>query len=263
MRNLMSGLAISCILLGLQGCATAPSASEEVRSTLAPTGKMRIAVLPGAPSSMVREPVTGTIRGVAVEVGSELARRLGVEYQLIEFGSFADVVAALTSGRADLAAFNASSAQAVNVLLSPPLYSVESGYLVPPGSRIQSIADIDTVNLRVGVQQNSTSQRTLTGLLKNATIVPVAILETVPDLLKQGRLDAFATNKAILFDTSDRLPGSKVLDGRYSIEHQSIAIPKGREAASDFMQEFIRDVLRSGLVAGAAGRARLRGYVIQ
>lgn len=260
-RSVVSMIALAGT--GLSGCASSPNVSPEIQQTLAPTGKLRLAALPGAPASLVREPGTGATRGVAFEISTELARRLHVPLEVLDFGSFSAVVDALTSGRADVAAFNANSARAREVFLSPPLYLVESGYLVPPSSRMQSLIEVDQAGVRVGVQENSTTQATLARLLKNARTVPVANLQTVPELFSRGELDVFATNKPILFDTSDRVPGSRVLPGRFSIERQTIAFPKGRERATPFINEFISEVVRNGLVNQAAQRARLRGFVTE
>ena len=251
----------------LASCATIqfPRTSEDitlVRKTLAPTGTLRIAGLMGAPTSMVRDPATGERRGVGYEVGVELAKRLGTPFEVMEFGAFAQVAEAIASGRADFAAFNAASDRAKDVWVSKPLFLMESGYLVPAGSRITSTVSADQSGIRIGVQQNSTSQRVLGGLLQHATLEPVPNLQNVPAMLAGGQLDAFATNKGILFDLADRVPGSQVLEGSYTTERQSVAVPKGREDATAFLEQFLRDMTASGLVAESARRARARGLII-
>ena len=233
-----------------------------IRSALAPTGTLRIAGLNGAPTSLVRDPVTGERRGVGFEIGVELAKRLGVPFEVLEFGAFPLVAEAIASGRADFGAFNAASERAKDVWVSKPLFLQESGYLVPSGSRISDFTLADQSGMRIGVQQNSTSQRVLTALLKQASLVPVPNLQNVPQMLTNGQLDAFATNKGILFDLSDRVPGSRVLTGSFTIERQSVAVPKGREVATIFMERFLQEMTASGFVAESARRARARGLII-
>jgi polar amino acid transport system substrate-binding protein len=210
----------------------------------------------------VRDPVTGERRGIGYEVSVELARRLGVPFEVQEFGAFSQVAEAIASGRADIGAFNAANERAKDVWVSSPLFLQESSYLVPGSSRITSQATADQAGLRIGVQQNSTSQRVLAGLLKQATIVPVPNLQNVPEMLTAGRLDAFATNKSILFDVADRVPGSRVLEGSFTTERQAVAVPKGREPAIPFLEQFIKDVTSNGMVAEFARRARARGLII-
>lgn len=246
---------------GAFGCSTAPTVPNGVRDALAPTGKLRFAALPGAPTSYIKEAGGVASRGVGFEVASELARRLGVPIEIAEYGSFAAKVDALTSGRADISAFNATSPRAAEVLLTPALYEIESGYLVGPRTQICVIDEIDRMGIRVGVQQGSSSQAALTRLLKNAKVVPIANLQTVPDLLVKGELEAFATNKPILFDTMDRTPGARVLDGRFGIERHAMGYPKGRDAAAPFMAALINDMAKRGMIDQAAARARLRGII--
>ena len=265
MRTLPTLVVIVFVAL-LQACASAPDAarpSAQVRQALAPTGTLRIAVLTGSPMSMVREPATGQLRGIAYELGTALAVRLDVPYQLVEFTSFADVATAIASGRADVGMFNASSPRASEVWIAPPLLSQEASYLVPAGSSIRSLADADRSGVRIGVQQNSSSQSQLSRSLKAATLVPVPNLQNVPQLFASQQLDAFATNKGILFDLSDRVAGSQILEGGYGVEHQSIATPKGRDVAVPFLTTFLDDARRSGLVKQSAERARLRGVIFR
>ena len=75
-------------------------------------------------------------------------------------------------------------------------------------------------------------------------------------------LDAFATNKATLFEMSDQLPGSRILPGRWGLEHFAIGLPKGREAAMPLVSGFANDVKADGRVARAVEHAGLRGVVL-
>ena len=244
-------------LVGCAGTATAPSTEEQ--RALAPTGKLRVGVYPGSPTSMLRDAASGDVKGVSVDLGTELAKRLGVPYERVEYARIADVIAGLKSSAVDFTISNATPARAKDVDFTQPLVSIELGYLVPSGSPIASIADIDRPGVRIGVTQGSTSLTTLPKLLKNASVVPAPTLKAAAEMLSQRKLDAFATNKAILFEMSDGLPGSRILDGRWGLEYLAIAIPKGREPGMAYMRKFVDEAISQGLVARAAERAGLRG----
>ena len=77
-----------------------------------------------------------------------------------------------------------------------------------------------------------------------------------------GAINAYATNKAALFEMAEKLPGSKVLEGRWGIERHAIAIPKGREQAMAFIRQFTNEVKSEGVVGAAIARAGLRGAMI-
>ena len=71
--------------------------------------------------------------------------------------------------------------------------------------------------MRIGVSQGSTSQGVLTRELKQARVVAAASLQVAGEMLQRREIDAFATNKAILFELADRVPGARVLDGRWGL----------------------------------------------
>ena len=121
------------------------------------------------------------------------------------------------------------------------------------------MADVDRPGVRVGVTKDSTSERTLPKLLPNATVTPAPNVKLAVEMVARGELDAFATNKAILFEMSDRMPGARVLDGRWGVEHLAAAIPKGRDGGLDYLRRFVADIQASGLLAQAVARAGLRG----
>lgn len=252
----------------LAGCSTAPvgapsavaaTAPAEVRQALAPTGVLRVAVYPGSPTSLVRGPAGVPERGVTVELGRELARRLGVPVELKVFERVPQIIDALKAGQADMTLTNASPARAREVDFTPPLVLLETGYLAAPGSRISAVDQVDQAGVRVGVAQGSTSQATLGAQLRAARLVAAPSVPAATEQLRRGELDVFATNKGILFDMADRLPGSRVLDGRWGLEQLAIAVPQGRAAGRAWLQAFVADAPTQALVRDAAGRAGLRG----
>lgn len=254
---LQAWLAASALLLG---CAT-PGVAPEIVKTLAPTGTLRVGVYAGSPTSLVRGPGAGEMRGVTVDVGREMARRLGVPVEWVVLERVPQIIDALKAGRADFTITNASPARAREVDFTAPLIGLESGYLVAGASPLRSLADVDRAGVRVGVTQGSTSQGVLSRDLKQARLVVAPSVEAATQMLRQGELDAFATNKGILFEMSDQIPGSRVLDGRWGLEQLAIAVPQGRGAAAAWLKAFAADVTATGLVQQAATRAGLRGTV--
>ena len=78
--------------------AGASQVSAELRQVLAPTGALRIAVYPGRPTSLVRRPGSDEARGLSVDIGHELARRLGVPAQLVVLDRVEQAIEALRNG---------------------------------------------------------------------------------------------------------------------------------------------------------------------
>ncbi|MCU0946446.1 MAG: transporter substrate-binding domain-containing protein [Rubritepida sp.] len=240
--------------------AAAPARADgPPRAILAPTGTLRVAVYPGSPTSLVRDARTGEARGLSVDLGTEVARRLGVPVKLRSFTRVPEVIAAIAAGEADLTISNATPARAREVDFSETVVSLELGFLVPAAAAARSAAEVDAAGMRIGAVTGSTTERTLPGQLRAARVVAVANLGAGRAALAAGELDAFATNKAILFEMSDQLPGARVLDGRWGLEHLAFAVPKGRGAALPWLSAFAAEARASGLLAEAIARAGLRG----
>jgi polar amino acid transport system substrate-binding protein len=254
-------LAVTSLAI-LTGCAGVPSAADTASiKALAPTGRLRVGLYPGTPTSIVGDLSSGNAKGVGLELGRELAKRAGVPFEPVVFQNNAAVLAAAKSGAVDMVFTNATPARMNDLDFSPTVLNVEQGYLVPAGSAIREINEIDRAAVRIGLSEGSTSAATLSRELRNATIVTTPSLKAAIEMLATAKLDAFATNKAILFEMSDQLPGSRVLAGRYGLEGLAIGLPKGREAAMPLVSSFVSEVKANGQLARVVERAGLRGSV--
>jgi len=239
--------------------STATMSSEGLRQVLAPTGKLRVGLYPGTPTSYIRDNPAVEPKGVGYELGKELAKRLGVPYEPVVFSKNAEVLEAVKTGKVDVAFTNATAARAKDMDFTPPYLDIELGYLVPKGSAVTSMADIDLPGIRVGVTEHSSSDAALSRDLKNASVVRSGTVKSGIEMLAQHQIDAYATNKPTLFEMADALPGARVLDGRWGLERHAIAIPKGRDAGMAFVSKFAADAKAEGLVKAAVQRAGLRG----
>jgi polar amino acid transport system substrate-binding protein len=232
-----------------------------MRDVLAPTGKLRVGVFPGSPLSMALDRATGEMHGLGVDLGKELAKRLGVPFEQVNFQRIAEVIEAMKAADVDFTISNATPARAAHVDFSQTLISLELGYLVPAASPIAAISDVGKPGLRIGVTKGSTSQGAIPKLLPHATIVPAENSKRAIEMFGRRELDLFATNKPTLYEMFDRMPGSRVLDGRWGVEHIAVAIPRGREAAMAYLRRFVEEAKASGLLSRAVERAGLRGVV--
>jgi polar amino acid transport system substrate-binding protein len=256
-----SGLVLIALAAAAHDGAPQDATPPVVRQTLAPSGKLRVGVYAGSPTSMIRDRATGEVKGLAYELGQEFAHRLDVPFEAVELTQIADVLEAMKRGFVDFTVTNASAARARDVDFSAPILGVELGYLVPPRSPISTFGEIDRPGVRVGVTAGGSSHATLSRELKQATVVPSPSVTAAVEMLAGGKVDAYATNKAILFEMSDQAPGSRVLDGRWGIEVFAVGIPKGRDAAMPTVRKFAEEARATGLVKRAADRAGLRGTV--
>ena len=252
-------LVLACAIAGVLGIVGAYAGNE--RELLAPTGRLRVGVYPGSPTSMVKDPKTDKTHGVAYDLGRAFAERLKVPVEYVTFQRVADVIGAIKDGQVDFSVTNATPARANDVSFSQTLLSVELGYLVPGNSPIRRADELDRPAVKIGVTKGSTSERTLPAKFKEAKIVAAENVKVAVDMLARGEIDLYATNKPTLFEMSDAMPGARVLDGNWGLEHIAVAIPKGREQALPLVESFVRDVQASGTLEQIQREAGLRGAV--
>ena len=262
----LAALASALLVSACTGLPTLPvaqpwqiQATAEARAALAPAGRLRVGVYPGSPTSWVRNPRTGEPAGVALELGKLMAQQLRVPVEVVEYSRVAEILDALKAGQVDMTFTNATAARSRDVDFTAPLVQLELGLLVPPGSAIATFANADRVGVRIGVSQGSSSQGVLGQRLQQARVVPASSLEAAQQLFKTGQIDAFATNKGILFEMAEKLPGYQVLADRWGLENLAIAVPKGREAGRAFLKAFAEQAQSQGHLKAMVERAGLRG----
>ena len=253
------------VVIGLLsgGCAniqTVPARNE--RLALAPTGKLRIGLLSDNPVTATRDPTSGEMKGVAVDLGRELARRIGVPFEVVSYPTVVALIDSAKSGQWDITFIGINPERAKSIDFSATYAEVEMGYLVPTGSSISAMSDVDKPGMRIAVQEKGGADVRLTPTIKNATLVRGSTIAAGVEMLRSGKADALAAVKTFLFPASDQLPGSRVLEGRITVTAIGIGVPKGQDASAVYARKFVEDAKSGGLVKAAIERAGLRGVVV-
>ncbi|MBD0271870.1 MAG: transporter substrate-binding domain-containing protein [Acetobacteraceae bacterium] len=256
----------------LVGCAASPGAARAqpwtgvdgaAREALAPTGRLRAALIVSNPVLVRRDATTGALGGVSVELARALADSLGVPLEPVPYATPAQYAESLAGGvpwDAGFAARDPSRGEFVD--FSPTYMEVDNVFLVPSGSGLATAGDVDRAGVRVAVPRGSAPDLFLSRVLKNAGLVRVpGGVEPAVEVLASGRADAYGENAHLLHGVMARLPsGARILEGRFNVVQMAVAVPKGRGAAGlDHLARFVADARRDGTVARAIERAGLRG----
>ena len=249
-------------LLGLAllaACATAPSPA--VRAELAPTGKLRVGINFG--NAQLTDPATRNSpepRGIALDLARELGRRLAVPVEIVGFDSGGKTAAGV--GAWDVAFPAIEPDRAAEIHFTAGYLEIESSYLVPAGSTLRSIADVDREGIRIAVSAKGGVDLFLSRHLKRAQLVRVSGADAAFALFVKDKLEAYAGLKPNLVTYADKLPGSRVVEGRYTMVQQGVGTPKGRENGARYLREFVEDVKASGLVAQLIEKNGMRGLTV-
>ena len=236
--------------------------SPSLHSELAPTGKLRVGINYGNPVLATRDPASGELRGVAVDLARELGSRTGLPIELVGFESAGQMVEGLKAGAWDVAFLAVDPGRAGEIDFTAPYIEIEGTYLVPAGSPLRAIGDVDRDGVRIGVSAKSAYDLFLSRSVQRAELIRAPDPNAAFELLVAGKVDVVAGVRQPLVTNAGKLPGSRVLDGRFMAIEQALGTPKGRGVAAKYLREFIEDVKASGLVARAIEKAGIRGVSV-
>jgi polar amino acid transport system substrate-binding protein len=257
-RLVLASLAIFVIT----SCAMTHPDSSSARSELAPAGTLRVGINYGN-FLLVTNYVPGTEpRGVAPDLGRELGRRLGVPVEFVVFDSAGKLADAGKTGVWDVAFLGNEPQRANEIAFTAAYLEIPVTFLVPAGSSIRTIADVDREGVRVAVAEKSAYDLFLTRNLKHALLVRAEGLDGSYQLFVREKTEALAGLKPRLVSDAEKLPGSRVLEGQCTSVKQSIGTPRGRDTGAKYLREFVEDIKASGFVARSIAGNGVRGVSV-
>ena len=245
----------------MTGCASTPP--PQAVKDLAPSGTLRAAINVGN-AVLAARPATpgGEPTGISVDLARELARRLGVPLQLIVFDAAGKVVDAGRTGGWDIAFVALDPKRAAEIAQSPPYVQIEGAYLVRNDSPLRSNDEVDRKGNRVVVGLNSAYDLYLTRELKQAQIVRTPTSALVVDTMMKENYEVSAGVKQALENDARRIPGVRLLPGRFMVINQAMASQRNKEAGARYVREFIEEMKASGFVAKSIELHRQNSAVV-
>lgn len=224
--------------------------SDQARAELAPTGVLRAGINMSNFLLVTGQSAAGDPQGVSPSMAAEVAKRLGVELQLVPFKNPGELADAVRDDVWDIGLIGAEPERAKTIDFTAAYVEIESTYLVPAGSPIRSIAEVDRAGVRIAVAARSAYELWLSDNIKHAELVMAQGLDGSFDLFVEHKLDALAGLRPRLNTDLQRLPGARILDGQFSAVQQAIGTKRDRPAGAAFLREFVEEAKASGLVAG-------------
>jgi polar amino acid transport system substrate-binding protein len=236
--------------------------SAGARADLASTGKIRAGINYGNFILATKDKVSGESRGVAVDLLHDLGRRLGVPVEIVAYDSVAALGDAAPTGAWDIAFLGSDPIREKIMSFTSAYLELDATYLVPGGSALKSAAEVDRAGLRVAAPARANYELYLQRNLKQAQLLSESSNDAAFALLAAGKADALAGLTEGLLRMGAKLPGSRLVEGRFMAVQQSIAVPKGRDAGLAYLRSVVAEAKASGLVARAIEKTGARGVAV-
>jgi polar amino acid transport system substrate-binding protein len=198
--------------------------------------------------------------GVAVEFARELARRLEVPVEIIPYASAGALADSVTTGTWDISVLGDEPERAKVIAFAPPLTELEATYLVPAGSSIRHVGEVDRAGVRIVSPAKSAFDLYLARTIKNAQLIQIAGNKAAQEHFVREKADALAGLKQGLTELAPTIPGSRVLEGNFTVVRHTVGMPRdGRDAAAAYLRDLVEDVKASGLVAKWIEKSGVKG----
>lgn len=228
---------------------------SDVLHNLAPTGELRVAINYGNPVLAQRHASDNFPQGVSADLAREIARRLGVVPRFISYDAAGKVFEGLDTNTWDLAFLAVDPIRAEKIAFTKPYVLIEGTYLVAESAPFQSVADLDQDGLRIAVGKGAAYDLYLSRELKHASIERAATSPAAITLFVDRNLDAAAGVRQPLEAYAQTHSGYRVLDDAFTTIQQAVAVPKGRDLAQAWLEDFVAEMKRTGFIEEALQRS--------
>lgn len=232
---------------------------DQARAELAPTGVLRAGINMTNFLLVTGSTPQGDPDGVSPDMARAVAERLGVALRLVPFKNPGALADAAVEDLWDIGNIGAEPERAKTIAFSPAYVEIEATYLVPAGSPIQRIEEVDRDGVRIAVYGRGAYGLWLSDNLKHATLVMAQGIEASFNTFVEQKLDALASLRPRLVDDVKKLPGARILDGKFTAVQQAIGTKPDRKAGAAFLREFVEEAKASGFVASLIAKHGVSG----
>ena len=233
--------------------------SEQARAELAPSGVLRAGINMANALLVTGRTADGDPDGVSPDMARAIAERLGVPLKLVPFDSPGELGDTVGANVWDIGLIGAEPQRAEKIEFTAAYAEIEATYLVPAGSSITTIEEVDRPGVRIATPGRSAYGLWLDRNIEHATLVRA---ESGGDALSQfvaDKLDVLAGLRSGLAELAGELPGARILDGRFATVQQAVGTAKANRAGAAFLRSFVEEARASGLVTTLIAKHKVEG----
>jgi polar amino acid transport system substrate-binding protein len=236
--------------------------SREAIAELAPHGVLRAGINMGNFLLVTGKSPSGDPAGVAPDMAREIAERLGVPVKYVPFARPGELADAAGTDVWDIGLIGAEPARAERIAFTPAYVEIEATYLVPAGSPLRTVEEVDRPGVRIAVTARSAYDLWLARNIAHAELVRSESLDGAYDQFVAEKLDALAGLRPRLLSDVQKLPGARLLDGQFTAVQQAVGTARQNTSGVQFLRDFVEEAKASGLVARLIERHNVHGLSV-
>ena len=236
--------------------------SPEIVKELAPTGVLRAGINLGNFLLVTGKSASGDPEGVSPDMARAIADKLGVPVKYVPFAKPGELADQAGNNVWDIGLIGAEPQRAEKIAFSAAYVEIESTYLVPPGSPLKTIADVDAKGVRIVSTARAAYDLWLERNIKNAELLRVNSMDEAFDKFTGEKLEALAGLKPRLLADLEKLPGGRIIDGQFAAVQQAIGTARANTAGAAFIAQFVEEAKASGFVASLIEKHKVIGLSV-
>jgi polar amino acid transport system substrate-binding protein len=236
--------------------------AHPLAAELAPHGVLRAGINMSNFLLVTGRSAAGDPEGVSPSMARAIADRLGVPIKYVPFPKPGELADAVDSDAWDIGLIGAEPARAEKIAFTAAYAEIEATYLVPAGSPITAIAEVDRPGMRIAVSARSAYDLWLERNIKHATLIRSDGLAGAVEKFQRDGLEALAGLRPALLTDVQKIPGARILDGQFTAVQQAIGTPRKNVEGAKFLRAFVEEAKASGLVAGFIERHKVKGLSV-
>jgi polar amino acid transport system substrate-binding protein len=246
-------LRLTSLCLGVFLVMAGPASADALKSEIAPTGKLRVAIAisPAGGAFWSTKNEAGVYAGVPVDLGKEMAAQLGVPVEYVVHQNSGQIVDAVPKGTWDVSFLPKDPEREAKMSFGPTYEVADATYIVKPGSSATNFQTLDQPDVKVAAVNNTTTMRGAIAHLKNAKVTGYQTYDEIFGLLKNGAIDAFALSRDQLNAMARKIPGTRVLDETFKKTVTAVTVPPNHPLALAFVSKFMSEATSNGILRKA------------
>ena len=250
---------LSAAAMGVLPAAAQVAVTPEALAQLAPGGVLRAGINMGNFLLVSGRTPAGEPDGVGPGMARAIAARLGVQARFVEYARPGILADAVGTGAWDIGTIADEPQRAAVIAFSPAYVEIQATYLVQPESGITAIDEVDRPGIRIAVPARAAYDLWLERNIRHATLIRTETIDAAFARFRDERLEVLAGLRPRLLEDAAKLPGSRILDGRFMAVQQAIGTAKANLAGAAFLRGFVEEAKASGLVARLIAQHGVQG----